>query len=320
MVLRNLDHQVWKRIKENRLEDKKILVGLSGGLDSVVLLNSLNRVHQGKVIAAHFHHGKDENHESNVYRDQALNFCRELCSKNGITLITEESSDFLSSESEMRDHRRAFFDRVSFKFKVSILSLAHHKDDLLETRFIRLIRGTGPQGLSGMQTINEWKTDRGLIQIFRPLLRFTRKELTQYALDERLSYLEDPSNENSNYLRNWLRREWLPLLEKRHPGALDRISVSFQNLADFIKDQEGGKIPSNVDLKEGISRSYFMSLSRADQLRLLAKGFLSLNRRDFSQGQMEEIIKRLDNPQNELRFQVAGLVWIVNALQIKVQS
>ena len=160
--------------------------------------------------------------------------------------------------------------------------MGHHRDDLLETRLLRLIRGTGGQGLVAMK---DWNAP-----FFRPLLETSKKQLREYLAFRELEFIEDPTNQMTDPLRNWLREEGFQLLLKNN------------QLTD-----------------DGLSRVYYLSLGTRDQLRLLAQYVLQQNLRDISQSQLREIQKRLDNSQNEYTFNVGHILWVVNAQHVKVQ-
>lgn len=308
---RSLEHQLWRELHELELVGKKILVGLSGGVDSLALLWSLFRVRPQGVEACFVHHGAGENQE---YRDQAYDFCQNYCVKKGIPFHSRRNLDTsLQSESELRVYRYQVFEEVKKQTGAELLALGHHREDLLETRLLRLIRGTGPQGLVAMQVLQQG--------IFRPFLRNSKKELLEYLKGFGLEGFEDPSNSSTDPLRNWLRREWLVALEGRQQGAVQALARSLEILAE----SQSGFSDKNEDFQKliannGISRPHYLALTKTEQKRALAHFILRQNVQDFTQSHLEEIQKRLDNSQKEFTFKVAGIVWIVNAQQIRVQN
>ncbi|UOF02084.1 tRNA lysidine(34) synthetase TilS [Bdellovibrio reynosensis] len=314
MVLKkqDLDHQVWKLIKLHALQEKKILVALSGGVDSVALLRTLTKVHKKNLLgAAYFHHGEDSNKE---YRDRAQIFCEKLCKKWGVPFFPLASAKKLKSESQYREARyQAFKDLMQTEGFV-VLATGHHREDLLETRLLRLIRGTGAQGL---QAMHEYKAG-----IFRPLLEIAKSELKDYLRAEKVRSLEDPTNKDLDPLRNWVRLRWLPQLEKKQPGSSASLARSLETIAlELEGSSQGDLLQQNEDYKtHGLLRGFYLSLNPTEQKRLLAQYLFALGKRDFSQSQLEEIQKRLDKSQKVITFQVGKCNWEVNAQQIKVQS
>lgn len=309
----DLDHQLWKFIKTESLQDQKIIVGLSGGVDSVALLVALNKVHK-KIAAAYFHHGESEIKDQSDYRDKAQVFCERLCRKLGIEFHVVKNSQFAKSEAEMRDLRyQGLLGHLKTR-DAKVLALAHHRDDLLETRLLRLIRGTGGQGLMAMSIFKA--------PYFRPFLEISKKELKKYLAAEKVSFLKDPSNESLDPMRNWLREDWLKSLEKRQKGSLKSFARSLETLAREVNEAPVWSLLAQNDayLHQGISRLFYLSLAVNEQKKLLAQYLLSIGKRDFSQSHLEEICKRLDSSQKMITFRVANMNWMVNAEQIKVES
>ncbi|MEK2645433.1 tRNA lysidine(34) synthetase TilS [Bdellovibrio sp. BCCA] len=308
----DLDHHVWKLIKLHSLQEKKILVALSGGTDSVALLRVLSKVHKKELLGAcYFHHGEDSNQE---YRKEAQVFCEKLCKKLGISFFPLKSSMLAKSEAEYRELRYEALDRLMKDEKFQILATGHHRDDLLETRLLRLIRGTGAQGFQAMHVFKD--------SVFRPFLEITKKELKKYLREEKLRIFEDPSNSKLDPLRNWIREEWLKELERRARGASAALARSLETIALEIENRPWGDLLSqNESYKtQGLSRGFYLTLSPFEQKRLLAQYLFALGKRDFSQSHLEEIQKRLDKSQKVITFKVGGCHWEVNAEQVKVQS
>jgi tRNA(Ile)-lysidine synthase len=218
----------------------------------------------------------------------------------------------VSSESEYRDLRYAEINRLKLEQGFAVVALGHHRDDLLETRLLRLIRGTGGQGLASMQ---EW--DQAL---FRPLLTKSKSELVSYLAAEEQSFIEDPSNFNLDPMRNWLRQEWLPQLEARMAGSVNSVARSLETIADELSSRNDLLLQNENFRSSGLRRSFYLTLSLTEQKRLLAQYLFALGKRNFSQSHLEEIQKRLDKSQKVITFQVGGFLWEINAEQIKVQS
>ncbi|MGZ3782978.1 MAG: tRNA lysidine(34) synthetase TilS [Bdellovibrio sp.] len=347
----DLEHHVWKLSKHHNLQNKKILVALSGGIDSVALLLVLTKVHNKNLLGAfHFHHGSDSNQE---YRDGALLFCEELCKNLEINFYSlkfdkspisaessesSESSEFIrlsarlgfenspeslkaseetklgKSEEKYRELRYEALAQTMRLNKFEILSTAHHRDDLLETRLLRLIRGTGGQGLQAMRVFDGLK--------FRPFLEVTKNELKSYLTEKKQGAIDDPTNESLDPLRNWIRQDWLKALEKKSTGSTAALARSLETIShELEKSPWGDLLEFNENYKtQGLSRSFYLTLAPFEQKRLLAQYLFYLGKRDFSQSHLEEIQKRLDKSQKVITFSIAGCFWEVNAGQIKVQS
>ncbi|NUN06705.1 MAG: tRNA lysidine(34) synthetase TilS [Bdellovibrio sp.] len=309
---RDLDHHVWKQIKQHSLQEKKILVALSGGVDSVALLRVLSKIHKTELLGAcYFHHGEEVNQE---YRKDAQVFCEKLCKKLGVAFYPLKAGVLAKSEAEYRELRYQALEALKKQEGFVLLSTAHHRDDLLETRLIRLIRGTGAQGFQAMSPLRH--------ALFRPFLEVTKRELKKYLREEKLRAFEDPTNKSLDPLRNWVREEWLKALEKKSKGASAALARSLETIALEIENRPWGDLLSQNEayMTQGLSRGFYLTLSPYEQKRVLAQYLFSLGKRDFSQSHLEEIQKRLDKSQKVITFKVAGCHWEVNAEQIKVQS
>ncbi len=308
----DLDHQVWKLIKQYGLQEMKILVAISGGVDSTALLRTFSKVHGKELLGAcYFHHGEDSNQE---YRKEAQTFCEKLCKKLGVAFYPLHAPQLAKSEAEYRELRYQALDVLKKQEGFQLVATGHHRDDLLETRLIRLIRGTGAQGFVAMAPLRDG--------LFRPFLEVSKKELKKYLREEKLQVLEDPSNTRLDPLRNWLREEWLKPLERRSRGATAALARSLETIAQELESRPWGDLLSQCEAykRQGLQRAFYLTLSPFEQRRLLAQYLFSMGKKDFSQAHLEEIQKRLDKSQKVITFRVGGCHWEVNAEQIKVQS
>jgi tRNA(Ile)-lysidine synthase len=335
----DLDHHVWKKIKQHGLQKKKILVALSGGVDSVALLRTTMKVHEiGLLGAAYFHHGEDSNQK---YRAEAQDFCRNLCLNWGVSFSVLVQSASLNdveagitiepqnneikievlSEAENRQQRYKALTQLMKEHGFEVLATGHHRDDLLETRLLRLIRGTGAQGF---QAMSDYKAG-----VFRPFLEVGKQDLRDYLTQAEVDRIEDPSNLSLDPFRNWIREEWLQNLEKRQKGSVHTLARSLETIATELAVQPWGdlweqnqiyKKQISSDLDPGILRSFYLTLTASEQKRLLAQYLYVLGVRNFSQSHLEEVQKRLDKSQKVITFVMCGCNWVVNAEQIKVQS
>lgn len=214
-----IDIIVKKFIDNNGLlnQEQPIIIGISGGADSVALLDILYQKGY-KCIAAHCNfHLRDE--ESN--RD-AL-FVEQLCKTYNVVLesINFDTTNYaadqsISIEMAARELRYNWFEQLRQKHGAQAISVAHHQDDSVETVLLNLIRGTGIRGLTGIAAKNEF--------IVRPLLCVTRNEIIEYLDKRQLSYVEDSTNNEDIYSRNKIRLNVIPLLETINPSAKNSIN------------------------------------------------------------------------------------------------
>lgn len=200
-----------------------IEAGLSGGLDSVVLLHLLTRLRQSlpfELTAVHVHHG------ISPHADEWVRFCRRYCEHLGINLRirrVEVNPKGLGWEAAARKERyRIFSDGTA-----EILALAHHLDDQIETFMLAALRGGGLKSLAAMP---KWRSLNERTRLWRPLLQIEHRVLTAYAAQHGLTFVEDESNQNTKFRRNWLRREILPQLRGHVPHLSQHISAGIDAL------------------------------------------------------------------------------------------
>lgn len=185
----------------------RYLVAVSGGVDSVVLLDMLVKENNHQLTVAHFDHGIREDSAADA------RFVAELAKKYDLPFIVKrEELGKSASEALARERRYAFLKAEASKLHAQIAT-AHHADDVVETVAINLIRGTGWRGLAVLQTQG----------ITRPLLRKTKADIRDYALEHRLEWVEDSTNATDAYLRNRVRRQIARTMnpaKKRRVGEL----------------------------------------------------------------------------------------------------
>jgi len=202
--------------------NKKVLLAVSGGVDSMVLLH-LIMAQKIDFGVAHV------NYKLRVQSDDEEKLLNCYCADRNIALhiyvASREQMDDLKSgnlQSKARTIRYSFFEKVMIEHGYTHLMTAHHMDDEIEGFFLNLFRGAGLQGLSGMVESGH--------QLLRPLLKITKEELLRYAQQNQVSYLQDESNFDSTYDRNFIRNEILPIVKQRFPHYQKTVSKSLENL------------------------------------------------------------------------------------------
>lgn len=296
-----LEHGLLLWFKKQKLESKRLLIACSGGADSQALVHLLSRLASPlklDLVVASIHHGGRSS-----ARARALKFCKKEAQKLALDFYSLQSPNELSAEAEMRDFRYQALRQIAREQACDFILTAHHADDLLETRLLRLIRGVGERGLPAIATR---KGD-----LIRPLLRVSQRELREWLKAQKISFLGDPTNQDSAYLRNWLRREWLPLLEKRSPGALGALSRSLDLLSSRPAFELKGFLTDG-----GISQHKFTLEQVETQKQIVLHYSLAQGCAEISSGQIHEILRHLDKREKRHTFKVAGLEWQVNAGQI----
>lgn len=200
-----------------------LVVAISGGADSTALLDMLVRLPLMKLnlVAAHLNHNL-----RGAESDTDQEFCRELASRYAIAFETKlidvrkiSVEGQTNLEDAGRQARIEFLDEVRRKYNAAAVVLAHHADDQAETVLMRLLRGSGMTGLAGMSYCNA----RNYV---RPLLDVSRSEIEQYLRERGLDWREDASNRDTVYMRNSIRHELLPFLERYNPAVRSRLAAT----------------------------------------------------------------------------------------------
>ena len=247
---------------EPKLINTHLLVGYSGGLDSTVLLHTLSKFRLDfpfRLSAMHVHHGLSKN------ADAWATFCTKICDDLNVPLtinkVDIDINNGLGIESAARNARYSCLNGVNADF----ICLAHHQNDQAETLLLQLARGAGVKGLAGMAQIDNKR------KLLRPLLNFSRPELEAYGKQYRLQWIEDESNDDTQFDRNYMRHSVLPALQHRYPAITQTLSRTANNLAeanDLLNDL------ASIDAKtyshfHKINLEAFKSLNKLRQANLM---------------------------------------------------
>jgi tRNA(Ile)-lysidine synthase len=257
---------------------ERLLVGVSGGVDSVVLLHLLNCVAKSLNVSLHVAH-LDHQIRSESSNDAV--FVRDLCGRWDIPCYVESydvpglaEGSKLSIEMAGRQARRETLQRVAEMIGADAIVLAHHLDDQLETFLIRLLRGSGQSGLAAMRVHNgAW---------WRPLLGCSRGQILDYAKKNELSWVEDQSNRNPVFLRNQLRHQLIPQLLEINPnigrqvsGLTQQIQVEEDYWQELIVQQFDSIVLSRTDGLR-LRRGDLLALHPALRMRMLREALRQL--------------------------------------------
>ena len=264
-----------RKLQQSPNLGKRIAVALSGGLDSVVLLDTVCKAQaksnitnqtqaKNEIYAFHIHHGLQKP------ADDWLVFCERLAKKYKIHfdfrllhLNTEEAKGNI--EARARAGRYEALADLCEEYGIEDLLLAQHQNDQAETVLLQLMRGSGVAGLSGMPQAREFNANQSLT-LWRPLLNQSRQELEAYAKEHKLKWIEDPSNHDRKYRRNAIRKDIIPKLEKIQPEALANMARSAkllgeaQALLNRLAQQDG----KNILIKDQLKVSPLLALAEDD--------------------------------------------------------
>lgn len=242
----------------------KVWVAFSGGLDSTLLLHTAHRCFDGDIAALHI------NHQLQPNAGDCEAHCRAVCRELGVELVVEAvdvgAINGVSLEESARNERYRVFEKRLGPGEA--LLMAHHGDDQAETVLFRLVRGTGVAGLAGMPV----QRPLGEGFLLRPLLAFDREQLSRWAARLGLQWVDDPSNDDQSFDRNFLRHTILKPLKLRWPTLLQRLSHTVEACRE--SDQLAYRLAqlqyaSCADARGAIGLAALRALTLAEQKNLL---------------------------------------------------
>ena len=243
-----------------------ILIGLSGGADSVALTCALLELRERLglgIAAAHLNH-RIRGDESD--RDEA--FVRAMCARLGVELIVERAEGLDASissanlEERAREVRRDFLGRVADRVGAGYVALGHHRDDQAETVLMRLMRGAGAAGMAAM-------AEHGPGRLIRPMLSVSRADIRGYLDARATAFVEDSTNSSRDILRNRIRAELLPMLEREYApglgGRLVEVAAEMRSLDDLVAAIAARELDAMRVRGGALDVSGFSGLNRAVQ-------------------------------------------------------
>jgi len=294
---------------------ESICVGLSGGLDSVVLLDLIHGagLSPARLTAVHVHHGLSPN------ADSWADFCRETCARLGISLDVERVHVDRDADEGLEAAARAARYAVYAARREDFVALAHHRDDQAETVLLQLLRGSGMKGVSAMPELRPLEGSR--VRLFRPFLGMARSELKAYAEGKGLAWIEDESNESRMHDRNFLRHDIAPLLDARLPrwreavARFARHAAAADGLLEALARNDG--LPPNA----GEALVANLNLSGERRANVL-RAFLALNGAPMpSQARLAEMSSQLfaARPDADVRVEHEGLTLVRYRDRVRIE-
>lgn len=272
-------------------------MAVSGGVDSVVLLDMMIKRQQDELMVAHFDHG--------IRPDSAddAGFVERLAAQYNLPFVLKrEELGQGASEELARARRYAFLQEQAKKHEATIVT-AHHKDDLIETIAINIYRGTGWRGLAVF----------GNTAIFRPLLSVTKDDIYEYAIKNNLEWVEDSTNREARYLRNRMR------IALRHFSAPGKEKLEeLWSKQKFLRGEIDGEVQGLI--KKPYSRYFFTSVDTAVAIELLRRVFIMEAKKAPTRPQLERGLLAIKTARPASTFQVgdgAILQFTVNTFVVQ---
>ena len=237
-------------------DDDTIIIGLSGGPDSMCLLDIIRNLNKRiNIVCAHINHNnRQESFEEQKYME-------EYCKSNNLifetTTFDKKSEDQDYNELELREKRYNYFESLIKKYKAKYLFTAHHGDDLVETVLMRISRGSNLKGYTGFQV----ETKKKDYKVIKPLIFMTKDDINTYNKENNIPYVLDKTNDEDNYTRNRYRHNVLPFLKKENENIhlkylkFSRELLTYYEYVDKIINKEIDKrFEKNTLDIEGFSR------------------------------------------------------------------
>lgn len=264
----NLLEHVGQSIRERKLfrRGETVLVAVSGGLDSMALLHllhTLSATNQWRLCVAHFNHrlrGRSSDADERLVRRTALRLglnC--VCAAGDVKGHATKTG--VSIEMAARELRHGFLARTARQLRIRTVALAHHADDQVELFFLRMLRGAGGEGLSGMK----WRSPSpatSTIQLARPLLDVSKADLNAFASERRIHFREDASNASLDLQRNLIRHDLLPRLRRRYQPALDKIILRIMEIVGAEAEVVGELANACLKLRRASLSAWPVGLQR----------------------------------------------------------
>ncbi|MDH2917576.1 MAG: tRNA lysidine(34) synthetase TilS [Sideroxydans sp.] len=287
----------------------RLLIALSGGVDSVVLLHLVQQLKtrfDWQLHAVHVHH------QISLHADSWADFCAQLCADYGIPFHLEHIDitplQGLGIEAAARQLRY----QALAKHASGFLLLAHHADDQAETLLLQLLRGTGVKGAAAMPLLAQREC-----AWLRPLLNVTRVEIVDYARAQNLAWIEDDSNTDTRYARNFLRLNVMPVLAEKFPAYRQTLSRSAQHFAEAasLLDELAALDAASSMVGKTLSLSALQALS-ASRAKNLLRYFLQQRGAAMPHAvQLEELLMQLLTARDDARVCVSFAGWQVRRYQ-----
>lgn len=277
------------------------IVGLSGGVDSVVLTHILLRLgYNVKAVHCNFHLRGSES-------DRDEDFVRAFCKRAGIGLDVKDfdteafaKNKGISIEMAARELRYAYFEEKRSQYGNAAIFVAHHSDDSIETMLLNLIRGTGLAGLCGIKAVNG--------HIMRPLLCISRDDIENYAKENGLPYVTDSTNMQNDYMRNKIRNKLVPLLKEINPDVIKVLLTDIENFSaayDIYKAFTEKQLHEILQSDGKVSRLDVSKLSEVPDKETLLHEWLK--KHGFNPSQTKQIAS-CKNAENGTAFQSSSHV------------
>jgi len=269
----------------------KMIVAVSGGPDSVCLLGILKEAGCSNLVVAHL------DHQIRKTSHQDAELVKKLADEYGYTFelrkidVQKRAQDEKDNlEAIGRDERYRFFRELKDKHQARYIVTAHHADDQVETVLMNILRGCGVEGLAGMREVDD--------DIWRPLLPYSKGDILAYCKDNKLKFIEESTNNDLKYRRNFLRLKVIPLLKELNPNLLGTMNnnIRIWNMtAEYLSIKAQEYLRSNKQRSLRYRLQTFLSLDELEQQIVLRSIFEEVHghKQNLIQDHLEQVLKVL---------------------------
>lgn len=265
------------------------VLATSGGVDSMVLLDLLQKSPGIKIIVAHYDHGiRQESH-----LDRQL--VQKTAKQHGLKFVYHEGKlGSKTSEAKARNARYEFLNSVAIASKAKAIITAHHSDDLVETAFLNMLRGTGRRGLTSLKSN---------FNLLRPLLDYEKSEIINYAKNHKILWREDPSNTDTRYTRNYLRHHVVPKLTQGQKSQLKILLNELREL-NYELDKHIINLLHTQPSIDVIKRSWFINLPHDIAREVVYVFFRRHEIVDFDRSKIESVVMAIKTAKSGKSIQI----------------
>jgi len=257
------------------IESGKYVVAVSGGVDSVVLLDLLSKSKKLDLVVAHFDHGMRKD------SDKDCRFVEQLSAKYKLLFIGGGARlGKQASEEKARKARYDFLNGIKKSEKADAIITAHHQDDVIETIILNVLRGTGRKGITSLKNRSD---------IQRPLIEYSKETIKEYAKLNNLNWVEDPTNASLDYSRNWIRHKIIPKLSENKKTQLIDLFNQHRPMNDEIDGLLSRLFKSKDNTK--LDRSLVTRLDYSIACELIAEWLRANELGEFDKKTIDRIVR-----------------------------
>ncbi len=253
----------------------KYVVAVSGGVDSVVLLDLLSKNKSLDLVVAHFDHGMRKN------SDKDCKFVEMMAGKYKLPFIGGGSR--LGEQASEEIARRARYDflySILKSEKAKAIITAHHQDDVIETIILNILRGTGRKGITSLKSRSD---------IIRPLINFNKKQIKDYATENNIAWVEDPTNQSLDYSRNWVRHKLVPKLSDENKKKLIELYNQHKPMNDEIDNLITKLFTSRVKTK--LDKNIIQKTDYSVACELVAEWLRANGLKEFDKKTIDRVVR-----------------------------